>query len=51
VNPGFIHGTYRAEVLGTVRDRYLSIGEREGVYVFDREGQKTCRERGQEIPW
>ena len=41
--------TVSDQVTGGVRDRFLSIGERDGVYVFDRTGKKNCRSRGEEV--
>ncbi|MBI4863450.1 MAG: Type 1 glutamine amidotransferase-like domain-containing protein [Candidatus Riflebacteria bacterium] len=34
---------------GITRDRFLSVGEQDGVYVFDRSGSKACRRRGEEV--
>ena len=33
-----------------VRERATSIGEKDGVYLFDRMGHKTVKRRGEEIP-
>ncbi|PKK88489.1 MAG: hypothetical protein CVV64_18465 [Candidatus Wallbacteria bacterium HGW-Wallbacteria-1] len=41
--------TVREAETGGVRDRYVSVGKRDGVYVFDRSGHKHCRTFGQEI--
>ena len=41
--------SYADERLGCVRERYLSVGEKDGVYVFDRAGNKTVRGQGDEV--
>ena len=41
--------TMTDEETGGVRERFLSIGERDGVYVFDRSGRKVCRRKGEEL--
>jgi hypothetical protein len=40
---------YHDPRLGCVRERYMSVGEHDGVYVFDRRGDKTCRRFGEEV--
>lgn len=42
--------TFDDPQLGAVRERYVSIGESDGVYVFDRHGNKSRRDFGQEVP-
>lgn len=37
------------EADGSVRDRHVSVGEHDGVYVFDRSGAKVCRACGDEV--
>lgn len=34
---------------GSVRERFVSVGEKDGVYVFDGRGNKTCRRFGEEV--
>ena len=41
--------SFSDERLGCVRERYLSVGEKDGVYVFDRRGTKTVRMQGDEV--
>ena len=40
---------YRDEPSGITRERYLSIGTKDGVYVFDRMGKKNCLRAGEEL--
>jgi hypothetical protein len=41
--------SFSDERLGCVRERFLSVGEKDGVYVFDRRGTKSCRGHGEEV--
>lgn len=34
---------------GHVRERFVSVGTNDGVYVFDRAGNKICRHNGEEV--
>jgi hypothetical protein len=33
-----------------VRERATSVGEKDGVYLFDRMGRKTVKRTGEQIP-
>lgn len=41
--------TQRDAVSGLSRERFLSVGVDDGVYVFDLQGRKSCRRAGEEI--
>jgi hypothetical protein len=40
---------YQDEQTGRTRERYISCGEGDGVYVFDRDGRKIRRDFGEQI--
>ncbi|MBI3890384.1 MAG: Type 1 glutamine amidotransferase-like domain-containing protein [Candidatus Wallbacteria bacterium] len=42
--------TCRDETSGQVRERFVSQGTEDGVYVFDRNGNKRCYSNGEEVP-
>lgn len=41
---------FEDHTLGCVRERYVSVGQNDGVYVFDRHGNKSRRDQGEEVP-
>ncbi len=42
--------TCRDDASGQVRERFVSLGTKDGVYVFDRSGNKRCYSHGDEVP-
>jgi len=38
-----------ADAHGAQQERFYSVGEKDAVYVFDRQGRKVRKERGEEI--
>ncbi|MBI4871000.1 MAG: Type 1 glutamine amidotransferase-like domain-containing protein [Candidatus Riflebacteria bacterium] len=42
--------TCRDEASGQVRERFVSLGTEDGVYVFDHSGAKRCYSGGAELP-
>lgn len=42
--------SFEDHAMGCVRERYVSVGEKDGIYVFDRMGNKSRKDLGQEVP-
>ncbi len=42
--------THRDKSSGRVRERFISLGTEDGVYLFDRSGTKQRHSHGQEVP-